>query len=122
MEFKKQAKGKRERETNQETDSWSAWVAQSVECLTLHFSSGRDPRVMRSIPVLGSILSVESAFSPSAPLPHLHSLSLSKQTNKQINKQTKQQQQNPRLLTIENKLMVTREEVGGRMGEVGDGD
>ena len=27
-----------------------------------------------------------------------------------------------RLLTIENKLMVTREEVGGGMGEIGDGD
>ena len=27
-----------------------------------------------------------------------------------------------RLLTIENKLMVTRGEVGGGMGEIGDGD
>jgi len=27
-----------------------------------------------------------------------------------------------RLLTIENKLMVTREEVGGGMEEIGDGD
>ena len=27
-----------------------------------------------------------------------------------------------RLLTIENKLMVAREEVGGRMGKIGDGN
>ena len=27
-----------------------------------------------------------------------------------------------RLLTVEIKLMVTRREVGGRMGDIGDGD
>ena len=32
-----------------------------VECLTLDFSSGHDPRVMESSPVLGSALSMEPA-------------------------------------------------------------
>ena len=41
--------------------SWGAWVAQLFECPTLDFSSGHDPRVVGSSPVLGSALSVESA-------------------------------------------------------------
>ena len=41
--------------------SWGAWVAQSVKCLTFDFGSGRDPRVMRLSPTLGSVLDVESA-------------------------------------------------------------
>ena len=40
---------------------WGAWVAQSVEHPTLDFGSGHDPRVMRSSPTLGSVLSVKSA-------------------------------------------------------------
>ena len=35
-----------------------AWVAQSVECLTLDFGSGRVPRVMGSRPVSGSVLEI----------------------------------------------------------------
>ena len=37
------------------------WVAQSVEYLTLVFGSGHDLRVVRSGPILGPRLSVESA-------------------------------------------------------------
>ena len=45
------------------------WVAQLVKRLTLDCSSGHDLRV----PVLGSMLSVESACpSFSAPFPHPH--------------------------------------------------
>ena len=40
---------------------WGAWMAQSVECLTFDFGSGHDLRVMRSSPVLGSMLSKECA-------------------------------------------------------------
>ena len=39
--------------------SWDAWLAQSVERLTLDFSSGHDPRVMGSSPKSRSALSVE---------------------------------------------------------------
>ena len=39
----------------------AAWAAQTVECLTLDFGSGRDPGVVGSSPVSGSALSVESA-------------------------------------------------------------
>ena len=42
-------------------DYSGAWVAQSVECVTLDFGSGRDPRVVRFSPTLGSSLSMESA-------------------------------------------------------------
>ena len=38
-----------------------AWVAQSVECPTLDFGSGRDLRVVGLSPASGSILSMESA-------------------------------------------------------------
>ena len=38
-----------------------AWVAQSVEHLTLDFSSGHDPRGTGSSSRLGSVLSVEPA-------------------------------------------------------------
>ena len=38
-----------------------AWVAQSVECLTLDFSSGHDLRVVGSSPASGSVLSTEPA-------------------------------------------------------------
>ena len=38
-----------------------AWVAQLVEHLTLDFGSGHDLRVMGSSPVLGSVLSVQTA-------------------------------------------------------------
>ena len=43
-------------------------MAQSVECLTPDFSSGHDLRVMRSSPVLGSVLGVEIP-QDSLPLP-----------------------------------------------------
>ena len=39
-----------------------AWVAQSVEPLTLDFGSGHDPRVVASSPVSGSTLSIEPAY------------------------------------------------------------
>ena len=41
-------------------DVRDAWVAQSVECLTLDLVSGRDPRIMGLSPTVGSMLSVES--------------------------------------------------------------
>ena len=56
------------------------WAAQSVEQLTLDFSSGHDLTTMESSPVLGSVLSMEPASdSLSLPLPlsptHTHSFS-----------------------------------------------
>ena len=39
----------------------SAWLAQSVECPTLDFGSGHDPRVVELSPVLGSVLNMEPA-------------------------------------------------------------
>ena len=66
VEFKNNSKG-------------GAWVTQSVEHLTLDFSSGHDPRVVASRATWGSVLSMRLAWdslSPSAPLPHSHSLSL----------------------------------------------
>ena len=36
-------------------------MAQSVECPTLDFGSGHDPRVVESSPGLGSTLSMEPA-------------------------------------------------------------
>ena len=38
-----------------------AWVAQSVECLTLDFSSGHDPKVVGLSLAPGSLLSTQSA-------------------------------------------------------------
>lgn len=54
-----------------------AWVAQSVECPTLDFSSGGDLKVLGSRPMPSSALSRESAYLPlSLPFPLLtHSLS-----------------------------------------------
>ena len=40
---------------------WGAWVAQSVENLTLDFDSGHDPRIVRSSPVSRSQPNVEPA-------------------------------------------------------------
>ena len=65
-----------------------SWIAQSVEPLTLNFSSGHNLRVVRLSPLLGSTLSGDSAWdSLSLPLPlprpalsasaHTHTLSLS---------------------------------------------
>jgi len=55
---------------------WSLWVAQSVKCLTLGFSSGQDPRVRDGAPCQAPC----SAGSPleilSLPLP-LPTVSLS---------------------------------------------
>ena len=39
----------------------SIWAAQLVECLPLAFSSGHDPSVVGSSPVLSSMLSMEPA-------------------------------------------------------------
>jgi len=56
-------------------------VAQVIECPTLDFGSGRNLRVMKSSPTLGSVLSGESAgdflsLSLSLSLPTLaHALS-----------------------------------------------
>ena len=36
-------------------------MAQSVECPTLDFGSGHDPRVVELSPVLGSVLNMEPA-------------------------------------------------------------
>ena len=41
---------------------------------------------------------------------------------KQKNEQRKKGQTKNRLLTIENNLILTREEVGGVIGEIGDRD
>jgi len=38
-----------------------AWVAHSAKCPTLDFSSGHEIRVVKSSPVLGFVLSRESA-------------------------------------------------------------
>jgi len=63
-------------------------VAQSVECPTLNFSSGRNLRVVGSSPKSGSVLSMESAadsLSPSTPAPSpTHARALSLKQNKQI--------------------------------------
>ena len=49
-------------------------------------------------------------------------MELKKKTNEQEKEREREREkQKNRLLTIDNKLMVTREEVGGRMGEIGDG-
>ena len=58
---------------SQKNAYWGTWVAQSVEHLTLGFSSGCDLQVVGSSPKLGSALNVESA--PHS-LPLAHSLSL----------------------------------------------
>ena len=49
------------------TESRGAWVARSVERLTLDFSSGHDPRVVGSSPALGSALSAEPAKDSLCP-------------------------------------------------------
>ena len=48
--------------------SGGTWVAQPVECPTLDFGSGHDPRVVGQSSASGSVLSMEPAW---------HSLSLS---------------------------------------------
>ena len=72
--------------------AWGTWVAQSVECLTLDFSSGHghDPRVVGSSPSSGSmsllrilLLSLPLLLSPA----HALSLSLSLQNKNLVNKQ-----------------------------------
>ena len=70
-----------------------AWVAQSVECLTLEFSSGHDPGVIGLSTMLGCMLSVKPAWdslSPSLsafpPLTHVLSLSLNKKNNNNLKK------------------------------------
>ena len=37
-----------------------SWVAQSIECLSIDFGSGHDPRVVESSTTSGSVLSAES--------------------------------------------------------------
>ena len=82
-----------------------AWVAQSVGCSSLDFSSDYNPRVMWSSPMLGSMLSVERAWdilslslslslsANPAPLlvcTHLHTLSLLHTLKKDLNKNKKE--------------------------------
>ena len=61
---------------------WSSrgtWVTQSVECLTLDFSSGRDPRAVGSSPTLGSVLTAGrllGILSPSVSAPPSYTLFL----------------------------------------------
>ena len=43
-------------------NSWSTWVAQSVEPLSLDLSSGLDLRIMSSSPMLASALDMEPTF------------------------------------------------------------
>ena len=53
---------------------WGTWVAQSVKRPAFDFGSGHDLRVVRSTPMLGSVLCGESAedyFSLTLPLPFL---------------------------------------------------
>ena len=60
--------------------SRGTWVAQSVKCA---FSSSHDPGVLGSSPILGFLLSGESASpSPSAPPHSSCSLFLSLSNNK----------------------------------------
>ena len=40
---------------------WGAWMAQLFKCVTLGFGLGHDFRVVRLNPMLGSMLSEESA-------------------------------------------------------------
>ena len=47
---------------------------------------------------------------------------LRNKTNEQREKERERHKPRNRPLTIENKLMATRGEVGGEMGEIGDGD
>ena len=54
------SKGEKKRQTNQETDSWGAWVAQCVERLLLDVGSDHDLGVLGWRPVWGFALSGES--------------------------------------------------------------
>ena len=47
---------------------------------------------------------------------------LRNKTNEQRRKKREGGKPRNRLLTVENKQMVTRREVGGKMGKIGDGD
>ena len=54
-------KGQRPRRKQKIINSWGVQMAQSVKQPTLGFGPGCDLRVMRSSPMLGSVLSMESA-------------------------------------------------------------
>ena len=54
------------------TQNRGAWQVQSVEHLTLDFSSGHDLRVMKWSPMLAAMLSRESAWDLSLPLSPAH--------------------------------------------------
>ena len=58
---------------------WGAWVAQSVECLTLDLGSGHDLTSMRSSPALGSVLTAQSLLEILSLTPSL-SLKINKYT------------------------------------------
>ena len=59
------------------TDSWDAWVTQSVKCLILGFGSGHDLMVHGFKPCVGLCTdSSEPAWDSLSP-PHALSLSLS---------------------------------------------
>ena len=57
--------------------SGGTWVAQSLKCPTLDFSSGHDLTVMRLSSTLGSVMTVQSLLGILSlplplPLPHLY--------------------------------------------------
>ena len=79
----------------------STWVAQVVECLTLGFSSGHDPRVVGSNPMLGSMLHMEPTWdslslSLSFPLPSLCTLSLYKKKKEEEDGEKKERKRRRR--------------------------
>ena len=66
-------------------------MAHSVECLTLGFHLGYDPRVMGLNPMLGSALSMEPAEDSLSPLPlsPARSLSLKRKKKRENHKESK---------------------------------
>ena len=68
------------------TNSWGAWVAQSVEHLPLDFGSGHDLKVVGLSPPLDSVLIAKSLLGIPSPLslsvPLLLMLSVSVSQNK----------------------------------------
>ena len=62
---------------NNSVDLGRAWVAQLVECQTLDFSSGHDPRVVGLRPMSGSELIVQTLLGILSPAPPMLAVSLS---------------------------------------------
>lgn len=69
----------------------AAWVVQSVKCLSLGFGLGSDLGVVRSIPVLGSVLSVVCLrFSLPLRLMLMFSVSVSISKTNELKKKKKE--------------------------------